>query len=149
MIRPSSRTATRLVFAGLALLYASLGLFVLSSDAIYSGDIGVKFVQARALAAHRFASLDLPYPGAFLDPERLFFTLRPPFVITAGAETQAIFPPASAIVQALAVTARRQGMMAMTVLAGLVTLATARMSVPEQPAARFSPPTGRAALVPQ
>lgn len=131
MIRLFSRT--RLVFAGLALLYASLGLFVLTSDAIYSGDIGVKFVQARALAAHRFASLDLPYPGAFLDPERLFFTLRPPFVITAGAETQAIFPPASAILQALAVTvAGVRGMMAMTIVAGLVTLwATARMSVPE------------------
>jgi hypothetical protein len=122
-----------LVFAGLAILYLVLGLAVLTSDAIYSGDIGVKFVQARALAAHRFTSLDLPYPGAFLDPERTFFALRPPFVITVGAETQSIFPTASSIVQALAVTtAGVRGMMAVTILAGLVTLwATARMSPPE------------------
>jgi hypothetical protein len=127
------RAATRLVFAGLAMLYLVLGLFVLTPDAIYSGDIGVKFVQARALAAHGFRSLDLPYPGAFLDPERLFFALRPPFVITAGAETQAIFPPASSIVQALAVTAAGvRGMTAVTILAGLATLwATARMSAPD------------------
>lgn len=133
MTAPSSRTATRVVFAGLAALYLTLGLFVLTPDAIYSGDIGVKFVQARALAAHRFTSLDLPYPGAFLDPERLFFALRWPFVIKAGTETQAIFPPASSVVQALAVTAAGvRGMMAVTVLAGLVTLwATARMSAPE------------------
>jgi hypothetical protein len=131
--RPSARAAARLVFAGLALLYLVLGLYVLTSDAIYSGDIGVKFVQARALAASRFTSLDLPYPGMFLDPERVFFALRPPFVITAGTETQAIFPPASSIVQALAVTvAGVRGMMAVTILAGLVTLwATARMSPPE------------------
>ena len=120
------------MFGGLAILYVVLGLFVLTDDAIYSGDIGVKFVQARALAAHHFRSLDLPYPGAFLDPERAFFTLRPPFVITAGAETQAIFPPASAIVQALAVRAAGvRGMIAVTIVAGLVTLwATARMSEP-------------------
>jgi hypothetical protein len=97
--RPSARAAARLVFAGLALLYLVLGLYVLTSDAVYSGDIGVKFVQARALAAHDFTSLDLPYPGAFLDPDRIFFALRPPFVITAGTETQAIFPPASSVVR--------------------------------------------------
>ena len=120
----------RLVFAGLAAFYLVLGLFVLSEDAIYSGDIGVKFVQARALAASGFASLNLPYPGAFLDPDRLFFALRPPFVITAGTETQAIFPPASSVVQALAVSAAGvRGMIAVTVLAGIATLwATARMS---------------------
>ena len=122
----------RLVFGGLALFYAVLGLVILNADAIYSGDIGVKFVQARALAAHNFTSLDLPYPGAFLDPERIFFALRPPFVMAVGAETQAIFPPASSIVQALAVrVAGVRGMMAVTILAGLVTLwATARMSSP-------------------
>jgi hypothetical protein len=130
---PSRRTSARLVFAALAMLYVVLGLFVLTSDAIYSGDIGVKFVQARALAAHRFTSLDLPYPGAFLDPERTFFALRPPFVITAGRQTQAIFPPASSIVQAAAVSiAGVRGMMAVTILAGLLTLwATARMSAPD------------------
>ena len=83
--------------------YIVLGLVILTPDAVYSGDIGVKFVQARALAAHRFVSLDIPYPGAFLDPNRRFFALRAPFVMRAGAETQAIFPPASAVVQAIAV----------------------------------------------
>lgn len=133
MTAPRSRTATRLVFAGLAALYFVLGLFVLTADAIYSGDIGVKFVQARALAASGFTSLDLPYPGQLLDSERVFSPLRPPFVITAGTETQAIFPPASAVVQALAVTAAGvRGMMVVTILAGLATLwATARMSAPE------------------
>ena len=99
---------SRLVFAALAIFYLALGLFVLSADAVYSGDIGVKFVQARALAAHGFTSLDLPYPGAFLDPERVFFPMRPPFVITAGGETQAIFPPASAVVQAVGGDRRRR-----------------------------------------
>jgi hypothetical protein len=129
----SPQAQARLVFGGLALLYAVLGLAILNADAIYSGDIGVKFVQARALAAHRFESLDLPYPGVFLDPERLFFAMRPPFVLVAGGETQAIFSPASSIVQALAVTAAGvRGMMAVTMIAGLATLwATARMSPPE------------------
>jgi hypothetical protein len=127
------RALTRAVFVALAGFYAVLGLVILNADAIYSGDIGVKFVQARALAAHDFASLDLPYPGAFLDPERLFFALRPPFVITAGGETQAIFPPASSIVQAAAVVAGGvRGMIVMTILAGILTLwAIARMAVPE------------------
>ena len=60
----------------------------------------MKFVQARALADARFQSLDLPYPGAFLDPAREFFPVRPPFVIRTGDETQAIFSPASAVLQA-------------------------------------------------
>jgi hypothetical protein len=126
-------TQSRLVFAALAIFYLTLGLLVLSADAVYSGDIGVKFVQARALAAHGFTSLDLPYSGAFLDPERLFSPLRSPFVITAGGETQAIFPPASAVVQAVAVTAAGvRGMIAVTILAALATLwGTARMSPPD------------------
>jgi hypothetical protein len=133
----SPAVQARLVFAALALFYVVLGLFVLNADAIYSGDIGVKFVQARALAAHRFASLDLPYPGEFLDPDRVFFAMRPPFVITAGSETQAIFPPASSVVQAAAVTAGGvRGMIAVTIIAGIATLwATAWMAAPEVRAA--------------
>ncbi|NUR56201.1 MAG: hypothetical protein HOQ29_17300, partial [Acidobacteria bacterium] len=112
--------------------YIVLGLVILTPDAVYSGDIGVKFVQARALAAHRFVSLDIPYPGAFLDPGRRFFALRPPFVMRAGGETQAIFPPASAAVQAVAVAfGGVQGMVAVTLLAAVVTLySTARMAEP-------------------
>ena len=41
---------------------------ILAPESVYSGDIGVKFVQAQALADHHFTSLDIPYPGAFLDP---------------------------------------------------------------------------------
>jgi hypothetical protein len=36
-----------------ALFYAVLGLWVLAPEAVYSGDIGVKYVQARALGLHR------------------------------------------------------------------------------------------------
>jgi hypothetical protein len=129
----SPRLQARLVFGGLALFYAALGLTILNGDAIYSGDIGVKFVQARALAAHDFTSLDLPYPGAFLDPERLFFAMRPPFVLVTATETQAIFSTASSIVQAAAVwTGGVRGMIAVTILAGIATLwATARLSPPD------------------
>jgi hypothetical protein len=94
----------RLVWIALVLFYAVLGLVVLLPEAVYSGDIGVKFVQARALGAHHFTSLAIPYPGAFLDLERAFFPIRPPFVFTHGGETQAIFSPAAAVVQAAAVS---------------------------------------------
>jgi hypothetical protein len=122
-----------LVFAALALFYIVLGMFVLNDDAIYSGDIGVKFVEARTLAASGFRSLDLPYPGAFLDDERLFFAMKPPFVIKTATETQAIFPPASSVVQAAAVALGGvRGMIAFTILAGIATLwAVARMAAPE------------------
>ena len=69
---------------GIALVafYCVLGLRVLEPDAVYSGDIGVKFVQARALASHHFTSLAIRYPGEVIDAERLFFPMRPPFVMT-------------------------------------------------------------------
>lgn len=94
----------RLVWIALVLFYAVLGFVVLLPEAVYSGDIGVKFVQARALGANHFASLAIPYPGAFLDMERAFFPMRPPFVFTLAGETQAIFSPAAAIIQAAAVS---------------------------------------------
>ena len=83
----------RLALAAVILFYAVLGLVVLAPESVYSGDIGVKFVQARALADHHFRSLDIPYRGEFLDPARTYFPLRPPFVMNTGGETQAIFPP--------------------------------------------------------
>ena len=55
-----------LILAG----YFVLGLIVLAPEAVYSGDIGVKYVQARALVDQRFTSLNIPYPGEFLDPAR-------------------------------------------------------------------------------
>jgi hypothetical protein len=101
-LRPGAEAAT---VAALASFYAILGLVVLLPEAVYSGDIGVKYVQARALWANGLTSLDIPYPGAFLDPARQFFPLRPPFMMTASGATQAIFSPASAMLQALAVGA--------------------------------------------
>jgi hypothetical protein len=92
--------ATCLAIVG---FYVVLGLIVLSPESVYSGDIGVKYVQAQALVDQRFTSLDIPYPGEFLDPQREFFPLRRPFIIKARGTTQAIFPPASAVVQAVAV----------------------------------------------
>ncbi len=82
--------------------YFVLGLIVLAPEGVYSGDIGVKYVQARALADQRFTSLNIPYPGEFLDPARKFFPIVPPFVMYTGGETQAIFPPTSAMLQAVA-----------------------------------------------
>ena len=54
-------------------------------------------VQARSLADQRFRSLDIPYRGAAVDPERRFVPLRPPFVMPVGRELQAIFSPAAAV----------------------------------------------------
>jgi hypothetical protein len=111
------------VWAALLVFYAVLGLVVLTPSAVYSGDIGVKFVQARALAAHHFRSLAIPYPGAFLDASRTFFPMRAPFVMVAGGEVQAIFPPAAAIVQAVAVGAGGFGGMAvLSILSAAATL---------------------------
>lgn len=117
MIKP------RLVLLGIVVAYALLGLVVLSPAAVYSGDIGVKFVQARSLAANGFASLNLAYPGEFLDPSREFFPLRPPFILAAGAETQSIFSPASALINAAAVSvAGITGMTIVSLLAAAVVL---------------------------
>ena len=111
------------MFVLLAAGWCVLGLAILVPDAVYSGDIGVKFVQARALAAARFESLDIPYPGAFLDSARTLFPMRPPFVMTTGGETQAIFSPASAALQAVAVAvAGMRGMILVSLAAGIVAL---------------------------
>lgn len=122
----------------ISIYYAVLGLVVLRPEAVYSGDIGVKYVQAQALVANRFRSLDIPYPGAFLDPPRTFLPLRPPFVMAVGATTQAIFPPSSAMLQAIGVAiAGFRGMILVTVAAAALMLYAAR---------RLAPP-GDAALV--
>jgi len=119
------RRAEAAVFVLITAAYAILGLWVLEPDSVYSGDIGVKFVQARALAATHFTSLNIPYPGQFLDQPREFFPIRAPFVMVTGGETQAIFSPASAVVQALAVSvAGMRGMILVSLLAGAAILAS-------------------------
>jgi hypothetical protein len=133
---PASLTAPRLVFTGTLLAYAIFGLVVLDPLAVYSGDIGVKFVQARGLVAQNFRSLDLPYPGALVDPDREFFPLRPPFVMTIAGETQAIFPPASALLQAAgAGAAGTRGMIFISILAAAGILLAIWRVTPERDAA--------------
>ncbi len=114
---------TRLAAAAVITFYAVLGLVILAPESVYSGDIGVKYVQAQSLADHHFTSLDIPYPGAFLDPGREFFPLRPPFVMTTGGTTQAIFPPASAVIQAIAVAVGGfRGLIVLSLLSAAVVL---------------------------
>jgi hypothetical protein len=113
----------RTVLAALALFYTLFGLFVLAPDAVYSGDIGVKFVQARALASNNLASMDIPYPGAFLDPGGEFLPMRPPFIMTTAGTTQAIFSPFSAVLQAAAVAAAgMRGLVLISIAGAVVTL---------------------------
>ncbi len=111
--------------------YVVLGLVILSPESVYSGDIGVKYVQARALADHHFTSLDMPYPGEFLDPAREFMPLRPPFVIITGNTTQAIFPPASSVLQAVAVAAGGfRGLIALSLVSAAVVLIASSLLAP-------------------
>ena len=119
--------------AAVVVLYGWLGLVMLVPESMYSGDIGVKYVQAQALAEHRFRSLDIAYPGAFLDPAREFSPLRPPFVMTTGGETQAIFPPAAAVLQAVAVSfGGFRGMILVSIIAAAVILiASWKIAPPE------------------
>ena len=114
-------------------LYVVLGLVILAPESVYSGDIGVKYVQARALGDHRFASLDIPYPGQFLDPAREFFPLRPPFVMMTGGTTQAIFPPAAAVIQAVAVVVGGfRGLIVLSLIsAAVVIVASSRLAAPK------------------
>jgi len=127
----------RLLAGAIVAFYAVLGLGVLAPESVYSGDIGVKYVQARALGDQRFRTLDIPYPGELLDPAREFTPLRPPFVMVTGEATQAIFPPVSAVIQAGAVLLGGfRGLIALSIVAaaGVLlaswTLAPARYGVP-------------------
>ena len=116
----------------IALYYAVLGLAILVPDGVYSGDIGVQYVQAQAILDNRFRGLGISYPGEFLDPDRRFFPIRPPFVMNAGRTTQSIFPPASALLQALGVSAfGLRGMILISVIAAWATLyCAARLTIP-------------------
>ncbi len=89
------------VLAVVVVAYAVLAFVTLSLDVVSSGDAGVKFVQARSLLDSGFRSLAIPYRAAFVDPDRSFTPFRPPFVLETPSGTQAIFPPAVAVIQAL------------------------------------------------
>lgn len=114
------------ILGALTLFYAVLGLWALVPEAVYSGDIGVKYVQARALAAAHFGSLDIPYPGAFLDPAGDFRPMRPPFVMATGGTVQAIFSPLSAMLQAVVIFAGGlRGLVLLSIAGAVGTLAAA------------------------
>jgi hypothetical protein len=133
MIGERSRLNRRAWLLTLAIgaYYAWLGLFVLVPESVYSGDIGVQYVQAQAVLDHRFRSLDITYPGEFLDPERRFFPIRPPFVFKAEKTTQSIFPTASALLQAVAVSVLGlRGMVVLSVIAAWATLVCAARLAP-------------------
>ena len=122
---------TRGAFVAVVAFYGVLGLLILAPESVYSGDIGVKYIQARSLVDHRFRSLDIPYPGAFLDPERDLIPLRPPFVMVTSGTMQAIFPPASAVLQALAVAPFGfRGFIALSIVAAAVILAASLKIAP-------------------
>jgi hypothetical protein len=130
-VRTGARRAA-LVWAAIVAFYGIFGLVILAPEAVYSGDIGVKYVQARALADHGFSSLELPYPGEFLDPQRQFFPFRPPFVMVASGKTQAIYSPSAAIVQAAAARiAGIRGFILVSVLSAALILYCAWKLVPE------------------
>lgn len=130
-MRFNDRPISAIAVVGISACYTVFGLFVLAPEGLYSGDVGVKFVQARALAASEFRSLDIPYPGEFLDPSREFFPIRPPFVMTVGTETQAIFSPTVAAVQAgLAAVAGLRGMVLLSLFSGAVILFAVRSLAP-------------------
>ena len=60
------------VAAAIIAYYTVIGLVVLRPEAVYAGDIGVKYVQAQALVHQHFRSLNIAYPGELLDPARRF-----------------------------------------------------------------------------
>jgi hypothetical protein len=133
------KPAPVLVLASLTLFYSILGLWVLAPDAVYSGDIGVKYVQARALGQHWLTSLDIPYPGAFLDPGEEFLPMRPPFIMATAGTTQAIFSPFSAVFQAVAVAfAGMRGLVLLSIAGAVATLGAA---------VRLAPPGLRVAVL--
>lgn len=108
------------------LFYAVLGLIILIPEAVYSGDIGLKYVQARALAASGYESLAIPYPGAGVDPSGQLFPLEPPFVFVVNGAPQSIFSPAAAVLQApAAAVAGIRGLTLISVLSGACVLLAA------------------------
>ena len=87
--------------AAVTAVYAWLAFIALAPDAVYSGDFGVKFVQARELWNHQFTSLAIEPRNTFLDFDGRFSPLRAPFVFKTPVGTQAIFPPAAAVLQGM------------------------------------------------
>jgi hypothetical protein len=106
-----------------AAVWAVIGFVVLSPNAFYTGDFGVKFVQARSLIHNRFRSMALMYPGGMLDPAGRFFPLRPPLVLPTPSGIQGIYPPTVALYQAVGVlVGGLGGVVFLSLISGVVIL---------------------------
>jgi len=80
--------------------YALLAFVLLSPDAVFTIDAALKFMQARTLTQHHFATMAIEYVGAQLDPHRMFLPFESPFVFPSRGQIQAIFPTAPALLLA-------------------------------------------------
>ena len=87
--------------AAVTAVYAWLAFAALAPDAVYSGDFGIKFVQARELWNHQFTSLAIEPRNTFIDADGRFSPLRAPFIFKTPVGAQAIFPPAAAVLQGI------------------------------------------------
>jgi 4-amino-4-deoxy-L-arabinose transferase-like glycosyltransferase len=116
--------------AAVTAVCAWLAFVALAPDAVYSGDFGIKFVQAREVWDHHFTSMAIEPRNTFLDADGRFSPLRAPFVFKTPVGTQAIFPPAAAVLQAIFVPiGGLLGMRLLSLLSCVLTLwATWRLS---------------------
>jgi len=106
-----------------AAAWSVIGFVVLSPDTLYSGDLGVNYVQTRSLIKHQYRSMSLVYPGAVIDPSGRFFPFRPPFILATAVDVQGIYPPIIALSQApLVQIAGLSGLVALSVFSGVVVL---------------------------
>lgn len=112
--------------AAVAAVYAWLAFHALSPDAVYSSDMGIKFVQARELFNHHFRSLVVVDRASAIDREFYFTMFRPPFVFPTPRGPQVIFPPAGAVLQALFIPLGGiYGLRLLSLLAALVVIVIA------------------------
>ncbi len=93
--RPWRAAAVMTALAAAVLSLLAFGL--LGHAGFFSIDSAVKYIQARAFLDSGFRSMALPYPGAPLDPEGVFFPFEPPFVFLSAGRFQSIFPSAFAL----------------------------------------------------
>ncbi|MBL8897981.1 MAG: hypothetical protein JNM84_10160 [Planctomycetes bacterium] len=77
------------IVLGVALaLFASFATWLASGDALFCGDIGVKYVQMQALASGQRA---IENPVRELDPEGELFPLKAPFVIQSEGRFYSVY----------------------------------------------------------
>jgi hypothetical protein len=112
-----------LTLGAAALLYIVVGFALMDADTLYSGDIGVQYVQSRTLADHGFVRMWLDYPGEFIDGRRQFFPFLPPFTFRSHGHREVIFPPARAWLTApFAVLGGLRGMVVLSVVSAIAAL---------------------------